>query len=564
MAEADRAYLQAQAYPGLNPHELELLRPYGTVRRVSQGEVLFDVGDVQPFVVLLSAEVDFWDPADPTHRVTGGKPTAFLGELGLLSGQRSLARCVVREGGEVLCVEHDRLREAIATVPELSDHLVSAFAARRQLLMQDLPSALTIVAVPDDPAGLRLEEFADRNRLPHRRLTFTEARGAGLQPEEVSGDCTHFVIVNGRRTLIAPTPLDVARALGLDLDLPQEELADTIIVGAGPAGLAAAVYAASEGLCTVVLDDTAIGGQAGSSSRIENYLGFPTGISAGDLAYKAQTQAIKFGARLTLPRHAVALRQTGGGYEVALEDGAVLRGRTVIIATGARYRQLELPREEELAGAGIYYAATDVEARRCAGSTAVVVGAGNSAGQAAMFLAGRAREVLLLCRGDSLTKNMSQYLVDRLEKAPNVSIRLGSRIAELHGGRALEAVTVQARDGGLERIGCCGVFVMIGATPCTEWLGDAVRLDRKGFVLTGGARETGEARCDGGFAYETSLPGVFAVGDVRAGSVKRVASAVGEGSVVVSAVHAHLGELSAVTAARNERPQEPAREPALA
>ena len=336
----NRAQLEALAYPGLSEEHIRLLSPFGERRRVDAGEVLFEVGGRQPLIVLISASVDIFDPADPQRRVTGGTPTAFVGELGLLSGQTNMARCVVREGGEVLVVEREQLQHAIATVPELSDRIVSAFAARRQIMMRDLPSNLTIVGTPDDPHSLRMEEFADRNRLPHRRLTFSEARELGLHPDEVSSDCTMFVIIGGRETLIAPTPLDVARALGLDLDLPQEEVADTIIVGAGPSGLAAAVYAASEGLCTIVLDDTAIGGQAGSSSRIENYLGFPTGISGGDLAYKAEVQAIKFGARLTLPRHAVSLRPVEDFYEVDLEDGAVLRGRTVVIATGARYRQL--------------------------------------------------------------------------------------------------------------------------------------------------------------------------------------------------------------------------------
>jgi thioredoxin reductase (NADPH) len=538
--DALRAQLEAQAYPGLSPEELEQLRPYGHVRRVEAGEVLFDAGDTDvPLYVLLSASMEFYDPADPQRRVIGGTPTAYVGELGLLTGQKVFATGKVTVGGDVLVVPPPQLHEVIATVPDLSDRLIAGLASRRQLMMRDLQSALTIVATPDDPGALRLEEFADRSRIPHRRLTFTEARALGLNPDETSSDCAIFVIVAGREVIFDPTPLKVAKAMGLDLEAPADEVADTVIVGAGPSGLAAAVYAASEGLCTVILDDTAIGGQAGSSSRIENYLGFPTGISGGDLAYKAEVQAIKFGARLTLPRRAVKLERVNGHFAVHLEDGPVLQGRTVVVATGARYRRLSLPREADFEGVGIYYAATQVEARQCRGGQAVVVGGGNSAGQAAMYLASQAACVHLVCRGEDLARSMSQYLIGRLERTANVKIHLGSRVTELHGGRRLSGVTIQAKGGEAEQFDVCGLFVMVGADPCTDWLGGVLRTDNRGFLLTGAGRRD-EGRHEGGFAYETSWPGVFAVGDVRAGSVKRVASAVGEGSVVVSAIHAHL------------------------
>ena len=319
----------------------------------------------------------------------------------------------------------------------------------------------------------------------------------------------------------------------MDLVVKQNAPADVIVVGTGPAGLSAAVYAASEGLSTIAVDDVAIGGQAGTSSRIENYLGFPTGISGGDLAFLAEVQAIKFGARITVPRQAVSLVHEDGCYTIGLHDGSRFRGHSVIIATGARYRRLDIPRQEDFEGAGIFYAATDLEARFCDDKEVVVVGAGNSAGQAAMFLSGTARRVHLLCRGQALAASMSHYLISRLESAPNISLHFGASVQELHGDGTLSAIEIENRQGERTEICARAVFVMIGADPCTSWLRGAVDLDEHGFIKTGftpGALSP----------YQTSLPGVFAVGDVRSGSVKRVASAVGEGSVVVQAVHGYL------------------------
>ena len=355
------------------------------------------------------------------------------------------------------------------------------------------------------------------------------------------GDGDVWVVVRGQKALRDPSILYLAKALGLDLAVYQEAPADLIVVGAGPAGLAAAVYGASEGLTTVAVDDLAIGGQAGTSSRIENYLGFPTGISGGDLAFRAEVQAVKFGARVTVPRQATALTREDGHYVVRLDDKTDLRGRSVVIATGARYRRLRLPNQERFDGAGVYYAATDLEARRCREAEVIVVGGGNSAGQAAMFLAETARCVHLVYRGPVLGRSMSHYLVSRLEHSPNVHIHTGSEVQILRGDEQLESVTIVNGRGQRETIAARAVFVMIGSDPCTDWLQGAIDLDERGFVATG--LSTAERRPGATSPYETSLPGVFAVGDVRSGSIKRVASAVGEGSVVVQAVHQYLATI---------------------
>src|SRR5215207_9678624 len=533
--------IQPQAFPVLTDEQIALLHPFGEVRATRAGEVLYEVGDATyPLVVVLSGQTEIVDRSDESDQViaTTG-PGGFNGELGLLTGQMVFAACVVREPGEVLLIPPAAVHEAIETIPVLSDVLITAFAWRRQLLMRAAAATLTLIGPDASPSILRLQEFVSRNRIPSRWFPPDDpAALALLERFDVREDGDVWVIVRGQKALRDPSILYLAKALGLDLAVYQEALADLIVVGAGPAGLAAAVYGASEGLTTVAVDDLAIGGQAGTSSRIENYLGFPTGISGGDLAFRAEVQAVKFGARVTVPRRATALTRENGHYLIRLDDKTDLRGRSVVIATGARYRRLGLPNQERFDGAGVYYAATDLEARRCREAEVVVVGGGNSAGQAAMFLAATARCVHLVYRGPVLGRSMSHYLVSRLEHSPNVRIHTGSEVQMLRGGEQLESVTVVNGRGQRETIAARAVFVMIGSDPCTDWLHGAIDLDERGFVMTGlTAAEQGLGAMS---PYETSLPGVFAVGDVRSGSVKRVASAVGEGSVVVQAVHQYL------------------------
>ena len=332
-----------------------------------------------------------------------------------------------------------------------------------------------------------------------------------------------------------PTPDAVARLLGLNHDLVDDEAFDVLIVGGGPAGVAAGVYAGAEGLCALVIEDVAVGGQAGTSSRIENYMGFPTGISGADLVWRGEVQAMKFGTRFAMPRRVARLdRLDDGSFCATFDGGRRVRGRAVVVATGVQYRRLPIERLTDFEGAGVYYAATENEARYCKGTETIVIGGGNSAGQAAMYLSRSASCVRLLVRGDTLAASMSSYLSGRLEADPAITIEYGAEVAALHGAEKLEAVTIRTiADGTMRDLQSCAVFVMVGAAPNSDWLGDLVERDDKGFVLTG--REVG-----GTSPYATSHPGIFAVGDVRAGSVKRVAASVGEGSVVISRVWDYL------------------------
>ncbi len=534
-----REHYREQAFPVLTDDQIELLRPFGAERPTGAGDVLFEIGDLEyPMVVVLSGRVRVVDRSFGANRsIRESGPGEFIGELGLLTGQTVFLACEVMEAGAVLCIPPWKVRKLIRTVPEIADLIVTAFAARRELLMESAAATLKLFGPQNSGPALVLREFLDRNRIPHRWLDREDPHVVEWRMNRPGSDAMVWAIVRGNEVLDNPTSQDLARAMGLELAYHQEHPADLLVVGTGPAGMSTAVYGASEGLETLALDDVAIGGQAGTSSRIENYLGFPNGISGGALAFKAQVQAIKFGARITVPRCAERLERDGDGFVLSLDDGKQLRARSVVIATGARYRRLNLPRQEDFEGSGLFYAATDLEARLCEGQAVVVVGGGNSAGQAAMFLARSAARVHLLYRGDRLGASMSQYLLSRLEYSPTIEIRTGSAVRELRGDGRLESIVVSSPGREPEEIPTSAMFVMIGADPCTGWLRGMVDLDDKGFVLTGQPNGPGELPRS---QFETSEPGVFAVGDVRSGSVKRVASAVGEGSVVVSAIHGYL------------------------
>ena len=515
------------------------LESHGERRSVVVGEALYRVDDRgYPFIYAISATLEVRDPDAMVLGIM--EPGQFTGELGMLLGQTSFSDCTVTKAGEVVLVDPKALAELVQVDPEVSDLLLPAFAARRLLLIQRQQGTLTLVGPESAPTLQRVREYAERNRIPYRWIGSSDLN----QGRETSAERSAAkVVVRGRHVLQEPSVAEVAHALGLELVVGEDDPVDLIIAGAGPAGFSAAIYGASEGLRTVLFDDVAIGGQSAASSRIENFLGFPTGLSGVDLAFRAELQAIKFGARIAVPRRAQRLQASSipGLHEIVLDDGSILRGRAVVIATGARYRRLGLPGEERLTGAGIYYAATEIEARACKGRELVVVGGGNSAGQAAMFLASRASYVHLVHRGRDLSGSMSQYLVERLRHAAYVKVATGSEVSQLSGDDRLRTIVVRDGEGAVAELAVAGLFVMIGADPCTGWLKDAVQLDDRGFVLTG-------SNCDAGATaprslFETSLPGVFAVGDVRSGSVKRVAAAVGEGSVVVQTVHARLASL---------------------
>ncbi|MFT4038801.1 MAG: FAD-dependent oxidoreductase [Thermomicrobiales bacterium] len=538
--ETTQELLSQQAFPVLTDAQLALLLPLGEERPTQVGDVVFASGQRPPvMVVVLEGETETVDPTDGAERsIIRCGPNQFVGEMGLLTGQTAYATCIVREAGRVLIIPAEAVQHVVATVPALSDTLILAFAARRQLLLRAAAASLTLIGVQNSPDVLHYEEFVHRNRIPHRWLDPANPTATALLERlGATGEARVWVVLRGQKALADPGLLYLAKALGLDLGFEQDGPADLLVIGAGPAGLAAAVYGASEGLNTVAIDNVAIGGQAGASSRIENYLGFPTGISGGDLAYRASVQALKFGARIAVPREATRLWQEDGVFAVELDNKQTIHARSVVIASGARYRTLGLPEQERFEGAGIYYAATELEARLCEGQETVVVGGGNSAGQAAMFLADDARKVHLVCRGPDLALGMSQYLVERLQESPNVEIHLNGAVTALHGRERLEGVTFVCADGVPHKATVCAVFVMIGADPHTEWLRGVLELDERGFICTGEPPMPPARRFS---PYETSLPGVFAVGDVRSASVKRVASAVGEGSVVVQAVHQYL------------------------
>jgi thioredoxin reductase (NADPH) len=534
--------LKRRANERLPDRVVATLEARGERRSVAAGETLYRVDDRQyPFIYAISATLQI---RDPDGLVLGlMDPGQFTGELALLFGQTAFADCIAVKPGEVLVVAPQTIAELVQIDPEVSDVLLPAFAARRLLLMQRQQGTLTIVGREGSPLLQRLLEFAERNRIPYRWLDPADpSQGEQIRARALESAGVQ-VIVRGRHVLHEPSVAEVARALGLELAADHSDPVDLIIAGAGPAGFSAAVYGASEGLRTILFDDVAIGGQAAASSRIENFLGFPTGVSGADLAFRAELQAIKFGARVALPRRAQKLQRSArpGYYEVTLDDGRTLLGRAVVIATGARYRKLGVPEEERFQGAGLYYAATELEARTCKGQEVVVVGGGNSAGQAAMFLASRASCVRLVHRGRDLSDSMSQYLIERLRHAANVSIETGSQVIELSGAEHLRSVKIRDGEGCVAERSVGGLFIMIGADPCTGWVKDAVRLDDRGFILTG--EDCGADAAVPFNVFQTNLTGVFAVGDVRSGSVKRVASAVGEGSVVVQAIHARLASL---------------------
>jgi len=448
----------------------------------------------------------------------------------MLMGQDAFLAGVARSPIRAYAIPEATFSEVLATVPAIGDVVVPAFIARRRLLLEWHEGGLVIAGRARDRRTVRLIEFLERSRIPHRWIAPDEV------PDHIAPPVDGPIAILGHsRVLESPTPRDLATALGLDLVADASCVFDVVIVGAGPAGLAAAVYAASEGLGTLVVEDTAIGGQAGTSSRIENYLGFPTGISGSELAHQGAIQAFKFGARLTAPRRATELKISEGQFHVVLDDERCVRSRSVVLATGLQYRRLPIDGLADYEGQGVYYAATDLEARFCRGKEAVVIGGGNSAGQAAMFLSKYASRVHLVVRGDGLSATMSSYLSDRILRHARIELRTRSEVVALEGdGEALTGVIIEGPEPERSPVAAPALFVMVGATAITEWLGDLVDRDRNGMVLTGSATR-GDAS-----TYETRTPGVFAVGDVRAGSVKRVASAVGEGSVVVADLHAHL------------------------
>lgn len=527
------------AYPRLTDEQITLLSRYGERRRLPRGSTLFCEGDRDCglFVVLDGkVRVVQEDTAEAEPRVIAVHARGrFVGDLSMLTGQAVYVTAIAQTDVEVLEVPYDRLKEAVTHDRVLGDLILRAFILRRYI-HADLGAGLRIVGSRYSVETRMLRDFASRNRVPYRwedLETDPEAEET-LRAFDIPPDQTPVVIWKGRTVLRNPGLGELAELLGLREDAPSREAHDVLVVGAGPAGLAAAVCAASEGLSTVVVDAIATGGQAGTSSQIENYLGFPAGISGAELADRAVVQARKFGASFTIPGEAQSLDHIDGHFVVRLTDGASVEAYTVVLATGVRYRRLDVPGMDRLEGPSVYYAATEFEARLCRGDPVAVVGGGNSAGQAALFQARHATQVTLLIRHEDLNRDMSRYLADRIESDPRVHVWRNSEVRELGGDLSLEEVTVQDLSTGERRnLGATALFVLIGSQPHTRWLDDAVSLDEKGFVLTGpGEGDT--------LTFETTRRGVFAVGDVRSNSVKRVASAVGDGAIAARLVYEFL------------------------
>ncbi len=536
------------AFPTLTDADMAVLDKLGTRRPIAAGEYLFREGDVTyDFYVVVSGTIEVVAHNGAEEQIVAQHgPGKFLGELNLLTGMRVFVSARVVDPGEVIVVPRDRLRRLIATSPGLGDTILAAFMARRSILLTGASASTRIIGSRFSPGSLELREFLSRSGIPYEWLdpdsdpaVETLLEQFGIDPGELP------VVITSGSVLRRPTPGSLAEYLGLTLESLPDRCFDLVVVGGGPAGLAASVYGASEGLRTLGLEKIGIGGQAGSSSRIENYLGFPTGISGGDLTRRAFVQAEKFGASLTAPCEATSLREEAGHLILGLSDGTELAARAVIVASGARYRRLPVDRLDEFEGNSVYYSATELERRQCGASPVVVVGGGNSAGQAAMFLSDACSSVTIVIRAADLGKSMSHYLTDRIDRHPRISVRTEAQITGLIGNPDLHTVEITDADGQTE-LPCSGLFSFIGADPSSGWISGCAALDDRGFVLTDRALsaedldERWAAQNRLPLPFETSHPGLFAVGDVRSGSTKRVAAAVGEGSACVGAVHQYL------------------------
>ncbi len=563
MNDADEQFYQdteSVAFPKLDDRQLALLEPLGQRRTLRQGEFAFKAGQRDfPLTVVLSGALEVFETRDGHELIlaTPG-PRDFVGDVAMLTGTSALASARGKaDASEILVVGAAGLRKALADLQGLGEPIVRAFMMRRERLRRDREFAgFRIVALGGSRDGHLLDDFLDKNHIPHRLIEFESEAGRALCHRLNLNRRDLPVLIDGNGfPLRHPSLREVAQVAGLLRPLAEqgetEILCDLAIVGAGPAGLSAALNAASEGLKTVVLESYAPGGQAGSSSLIENFFGFPTGISGGDLTNHAQLQAYRFGAKFSTPSQALSLGFGDGEYgaELHIEGcAATLRAKCVLISTGAEYRRIEAEGREDFEGVGVYYAATAMEARLCQGKTVVVAGGGNSAGQAAMFLSESAEQVLLVIRGETLSKGMSSYLSRRVETKTNIEILYHTEIRRMTGKGKLETVEFENVKTGERRTApVCAVFSMIGAQPCTTWLPPEIELDEKGFIKTGPAVANapawkGHNRTPA--ALETSRPGIFAAGDVRSGSVKRCTAAVGEGGMAVEGIHKALGTYS--------------------
>jgi len=540
-----------QVFPTFTDQQIRRIAPHGHVHRFRQGEVLVQAGEIAPcFFVVTAGRIEIVRPSGETDRlIMALGPGGFTGEVSMLSGRRTLVRIRAVDPGEAIRVDRDRLLSLVQTEGELGEIILRAFILRRvELIAQGIGDAV-LVGSRHSAGTLRVQEFLTRNGHPYQYLDADLDLGVQqlLESFQVAAADVPIVICRGEVVLRNPTNVEIADCLGFNVSIDHSQLRDVVIIGAGPSGLAAAVYAASEGFDVLVIESTAPGGRAGASSRIENYLGFPTGITGQELSARAHEQAQKFGAQVMIARSATRLHCSRKPYAVELSDGTRISTRTILIATGAEYRTLPIGNLPRFVGRGVYFGASFIEAQVCRGEEVIVVGGANSAGQAAMFLARTARRVHLLVRSASLARTMSRYLMRRIEQDPAIAIEFHTEVSALDGDVHLERIEWRnTRTGETHTRPIRHVFVMAGADPSTGWLKECLALDPKGFIKTGPSLSPEDlaswplARPP--HLLETSLPAVFAVGDVRADNVKRVASAVGEGSIAIAFVQQVLRE----------------------
>ena len=547
------ADIRGEAFPVLTAEQISRIRPLSKVRQVKAGDILFEPGDSDvPFFVLLSGSMEIVQPDRRGERpIVNHDAGEFTGEMTTISGRLSLVRGRVTEAGEFLEMSNEDLRALVARDAELSEIFMRAFILRRVALINRGLGNVILLGSRHSAQTLRLREFLTRNGHPHTYVDLDTDTGYQdlLDQFHVTPDEVPVVICNNRTVLRRPSIQELARCLGLNAHITATEVRDLVIVGAGPSGLAAAVYGASEGLDVLVIEAESPGGQAGSSSKIENYLGFPMGISGQELAGRASAQAQKFGAKMLIANNVTKLNCERHPYELTVDSGQVIRARTVVIASGAQYNKPNIDNLKKFEGQGVYYGATYIEAQLCGKDEVVVVGGGNSAGQAAVYLSQTTSKVHMLVRSGKLSDTMSRYLIQRIEENPAIEMHYHTELVGLDGDTQLERVTWQDKNTGeISTHDIRHVFIMAGASPRTEWLQGCVAMDNKGFILTGRDLDPVLQNFHWPLArvplmLETSLPGVFAVGDVRAGNVKRVASAVGEGSISIYLVHRVLAEL---------------------
>ena len=545
--------VERKTFPVLTSGQIARIAAHGRRRPTHVNEILIEQGaPVVAFFVVTAGEIEVVRPQGATEtQITVVGPGQFTGEVTMISGRRALVRARISKAGELIELSRQQLLTLVQTDTELSEILMRAFILRRVRLIAAGLGDVVLVGSSHSSGTLRIKEFLMRNGHPYSYIDLEKDTDVEslLERFHISAADVPVIICRGELVLKNPTNQHLADCLGFNEAIDASHVRDVVIVGAGPSGLAAAVYGASEGLDVLVLETTSPGGQAGSSSKIENYLGFPTGITGQELAGRAYTQAQKFGAQIMITKGAARLTCDRKPYVVDLEDGTQVPARTVIIATGAEYRRLPLQNLSRFEGAGVYYGATHIEAQLCDDEEVIVVGGGNSAGQAAVFLSQTAKHVHMLVRSDGLADSMSRYLIRRIEETPNITLRPHTEVVSLHGDKRVEQVTWCNKQTGVTEVrDIHHVFVMTGAEPKTSWLGGCVAIDSKGFIKTGNDLSSEELKAlkwplsRNPYLLETSLPGILAVGDVRGGNVKRVASAVGEGSIAISFVHKILHE----------------------